>query len=260
VRFVRHDEVPLRRRKRFLYLLVTGEVVQPADRERLLGERVAPHGRLDLLAGDDLERQPELPPELILPLLDEATRTHDHAPLQVSAGDKLLDEQPRHDRLARARVVRQQEAQRLAAQHPLVDGGDLVWIRVHERGMHCEQRVKEVSRADPACLRRQPEPRPVPVEPPTAILPRDLQVRLVRPEQQPLPYAAGGVFEDHLHGPVPARLDALQRDRSVGRSALNEHACLQLFEPHNPIFQAAGNKTHKRKYISTIHRRRTDSR
>jgi hypothetical protein len=110
VRLVRHDEVPLRLFEPLLHLLVAGEVVHTADHERLLGERVARHGGLDLLAGDDLERQPELTAELVLPLLDEAPWAHDHAPLQVTAGYEFLDQEPRHDRLPRARVVRQQEA------------------------------------------------------------------------------------------------------------------------------------------------------
>ena len=47
-------------------------------------------------------------------------------PLQVAAGDQLLDQQPRHDGLARAGVFGEQEAQRLARQHRVVDAGDLV--------------------------------------------------------------------------------------------------------------------------------------
>jgi hypothetical protein len=41
-------------------------------------------------------------------------------------GDQLLDEEARHDRLARARVIGEQEAQRLTRQHGLIDRGDLV--------------------------------------------------------------------------------------------------------------------------------------
>ena len=47
--------------------------------------------------------------QLVLPLLGEAAGADDEAPFQVSAGDELLDEEARHDRLARAWVVGQQE-------------------------------------------------------------------------------------------------------------------------------------------------------
>ena len=68
--------------------------------------------------------------QLVLPLLGEAARAHDEAPFQVAAGNEFLDEEPRHDRLARARVVGEQESQGLAREHRLVDSRDLMreWI------------------------------------------------------------------------------------------------------------------------------------
>ena len=55
----------------------------------------------------------------------------------VAAGDQLPDQEPRHDGLAGAGIVRQQEPQWLAPQHPLIDGRDLV-RRLDDRRMNGE--------------------------------------------------------------------------------------------------------------------------
>ena len=60
-------------------------------------------------------------------------RGDDEAALERAADEELADEQPGHDRLAGARVVGEQEAQRLAREHLLVDRGDLVRQRL-DRG------------------------------------------------------------------------------------------------------------------------------
>ena len=56
--------------------------------------------------------------------------------------------QPRHDGLACAGVVGQQEAQRLARQHGFVDGRDLVRQRVDERGVDRQNGIEEMRKAD----------------------------------------------------------------------------------------------------------------
>ena len=53
-----------------------------------------------------------------------------------------------HDRLTRAGVVGQQKAQRLAGQHRLVDGRDLVRQRFDQGGVHGQHGVEEVGEAD----------------------------------------------------------------------------------------------------------------
>ena len=99
--------------------------------------------------------------------------------LQVAARDQLLDEQPGHDRLAGAGIVGEQEAQRLARQHRLVDRGDLVRQRIHERGVDREHRIEEVREADAVRLGDEAEERAVAVEAPRAARLDDLEARLV---------------------------------------------------------------------------------
>ena len=43
--------------------------------------------------------------QLVLPLLGQATGAHDEAASQITSGDKLLHQQPGHDRLAGPRVI-----------------------------------------------------------------------------------------------------------------------------------------------------------
>ena len=131
-----------------LDVLVARELVEPGDDEVGFEEPVAGAGGLELVVGQDLERQVEAAVELVLPLLGQAAGADDQAALQVAAGDQLLDEQARHDRLAGAGVVGEQEAQRLARQHGLVDGRDLVRQRFDDRGVDREHRVEEVREAD----------------------------------------------------------------------------------------------------------------
>ncbi len=108
----------------------------------------------------------EAPVELVLPLLGQAAGADDEAALQVAAGDELLDEEPGHDGLAGAGVVGEQEAQRLARQHRLVDGGDLVRQRLDDGGVDRQHRVEEVGEANAVGLGDQAEEGAVAVEAP----------------------------------------------------------------------------------------------
>ena len=74
----------------------------------------------------------ELLAQLVLPLVDEHARADDEHALGVAADHELLDEQAGHDGLAGAGVVGEQEVQRLAGEHLLVDRRDLVRQR-HRR-------------------------------------------------------------------------------------------------------------------------------
>ena len=102
--------------------------------------------------------------QLVLPLLGQVARADDEAALQVAASDQLLHEQPGHDGLTRSWIVRKEEAEGLARQHLLVDGGDLVGQRLDVRGVHGQHGIEEVSEADAVGLRDQAEQRAIAVE------------------------------------------------------------------------------------------------
>src|SRR5439155_25974660 len=90
----------------------------------------------------------ELAPQFVLPLLRQVAGGNDRATLQVTTNEKLLDEQPGHDGLARTGVVREQEAKWLARQHRLIDGEDLVRQRLHQRCVDGDERVEQVRQSD----------------------------------------------------------------------------------------------------------------
>ena len=136
VGLVAHHEVPGGRPELLLYLVVAGKLIQAADAEVHLVEGVARGRRLEHLVGEDGELQPELAPQLVLPLLHEVAWRHDEAALEVAAGHHLLDEEARHDRLSRAGVVREHVAQRQARQHILINGLDLVGQGLDGRGAY----------------------------------------------------------------------------------------------------------------------------
>ena len=181
VRLVADDEIPaaVRRLELLLHVLVARELVETGDDQVGFEEPVAGARGLELVVGEDLERQVEAAVELVLPLLGQAARADDEATLQIAARDQLLDQQPGHDRLAGAGVVGEQEAQRLAGQHRLVDRRDLVRQRLDHRGVDRQHRIEQVGEADALRLGDQPEERAVAIEAPGPPLLHDLEARLV---------------------------------------------------------------------------------
>ena len=168
--------------------------------------------------------------QLVLPLLDQAAGADDEAALEVAAGDQLLDEEAGHDGLARAGVVREQEAQRLARQHRLVDRGDLVRQRLDQRGVDREHRVEQVRQADAVRLGDQAEERPVAVEAPGTTGGHDLQHGLVVPIEQLVADPAAGVLVGELHGVRAEPLHADHRHQPVGQDAAHDGIRLEGFE------------------------------
>src|SRR5262245_13911075 len=85
VRFVAHDEIPTRFRRRQLGLdvVVARELVEPRDDEIVLEEPVARSRRLELVVREDLERKMEPMIQFVLPLLRETSWTHHEAAMQV---------------------------------------------------------------------------------------------------------------------------------------------------------------------------------
>src|SRR5206468_6854061 len=105
---------------------VAREFIETGNNEIVFEKPVAGSSCFQLVVREDLERQVEPTPELVLPLFCETSRTYDKASLKVATRDQFLDQQSSHNRFAGARVVCQQKSQRLARQHGLVNGRDLV--------------------------------------------------------------------------------------------------------------------------------------
>ena len=81
----------------------------------------------DVRALEDHELLAELLTQLPLPLEGQVGRAHQHA-VRQAAQLQLADEQAGHDRLAGARIVRQEEPYARELQKVLVDGFELGWI------------------------------------------------------------------------------------------------------------------------------------
>ena len=136
-------------------------MVEARDQQVLLEERVSGIRGVDHLPREDLEAEVELLAQLVLPLVDQHPRADDEHALGVAAHHQLLDQQAGHDGLAGAGVVGEQEVQRLAGEHLLVDRRDLVRKRHHVGGADREQRVKEVGELDASRLAPEAEERAV---------------------------------------------------------------------------------------------------
>src|SRR5436305_12487463 len=79
---------------------------------------------------------------LLGPLLGEAARSDDESLLDDTTEEKLLDEEPGHDRLAGAGVVGEKEADAGQRQQVAVDGFHLVRERVDDAGADGEKGVE----------------------------------------------------------------------------------------------------------------------
>ena len=106
---------------------------------------------------DDVEGLAEPAEQLVLPLDGERRGAEDEDAIDGLAELHLLEEQARHDRLARPRVVRQEEAEPRLRQHPEVDGLDLVGERPDAGEAHREMPVVGVGEADAGGLDEQPQ-------------------------------------------------------------------------------------------------------
>ena len=107
VGLVADHEVPatVRSLELLLHVLVAGELVEAGDDQVVLEEPVPGPGGLELVVSENVEGELEASVELVLPLLGEAARADDQAAVEVATGDQLLDEEARHDRLARPGIV-----------------------------------------------------------------------------------------------------------------------------------------------------------
>jgi hypothetical protein len=137
---------------------------EPEDEPITLDERIASDRGFDLIARNCIEAEAELLSHLVLPLLDKAARRDDEAALEVAPDQQFLDEQPGHDGLAGARIVGEQEAQRLSRQHLAINRRDLVRQCLDLRCGNGEIRVKKVGEPYSAGLGCEPEQTAVGIE------------------------------------------------------------------------------------------------
>ena len=119
VGFVAYHQVPFTvgGLELLLHLFVTGQLVQPGDRQIGFQEPVPRVGRFELVVGQNFKGELEPAGKLVLPLFSQRAWADHQTPLDVSPGNQLLDQQSRHDGLAGPWVVRQQESKREPRQH-----------------------------------------------------------------------------------------------------------------------------------------------
>jgi len=233
VRLVDDDQVPLvGGEDALLQVLVPAELVHPRDQAMVVLERVRRPGRRDHVAREEVELEPELLGELVLPLLGQAARRDDQAALQVAPDEHLLDQESRHDRLAGPGVVRQQEAHGESGEHRLVDRADLVRQRLDGRGADRDVGVEEPGEAEAVGFGGEAEPVAATVEGPGAGSLGDGQRGLTVAEQDTVAQGAVGAAEDDSERvrPVPVHMD--DRDGHSWHDTVDRAAGLDVFELH----------------------------
>jgi len=116
------------------------------------------------IAADDLELLAELVAQLALPLEGQIGRGDDQDALDQPADLQLLDEEPRHDGLAGAGVVRQQETDAGEPHEVVVDRLQLMGKRIDARDGQAEVGIVLVGEAQTHRLDAEPEALRVAVE------------------------------------------------------------------------------------------------
>ena len=187
--------------------------------------------RVEQVSGDHVEAKTELVEQLVLPLPHEAARSDDQAALDVPADHQLLDVEAGHDRLARARVVCKEEAQRLARQHLAVDRLDLMRKWLDHARRERKVGIKQVSETDSPRLGREAEQVPVAVEAPrSAGAVGDAERAFVGAVEEPLLDPGSMVPEDQRQGLRAVPLGGDDRDRTGRVDGGRDCASYQVFE------------------------------
>ena len=198
--FVEHDQIPRQRAQSFSWRSSLRDIWSSRTmRWSMVLERIAARRGGFQFFGEDAELQAELLEQFIAPLLDQAAGGDDEDAAGVGPHDELADVEAGHDGLARAGVVGQDKPQRLARQHGLVDGGDLVRQRLHVRRVDGHHRVEQEGEVNALGLDGELERLAVAVEGPGALGGGEGDVGFVGAvEEAFLERAVGGLVDD-LH-------------------------------------------------------------
>jgi hypothetical protein len=139
--------------------------------------------------------------------------------LEVTAGEEFLHEEPSHDGLSGPRVVREKESKRLAGEHLLIDGGDLVRERFDYRSVNGKDRIEEVSQANSVRLRDQAELLPVAVEAPGPPRLGNLNRGFPIPKEEFIPGPSLRVLVEQLDAGGAEPLHVNYGDEPVGQNS-----------------------------------------
>jgi len=231
VRFITHDHVPIGRVQFGLNVLVAAQLIEAADDEILFGKGIARARFFNRLARDGGKVELKAPPQFVLPLFGERTRTTDETPPEVAAHDEFFEEQARHNRLARAGVVCEQETQRLTHQHFAVHRGDLMRQWFDEGSMNREERIEKMREANAVRFGDKAKERAIAVETPRATCGDNLQHRLAVTVEQFVAQVPGIVLLGQFDRVRAKPLDIHHCDGTGWQNAFGRCAALEIFEP-----------------------------
>ena len=152
MRFIADNEIPVRYPQFFLNGIVTSQFIQPGDGKADLLKGIAGHGGFDAVVGENFKTQMKFVVQFVLPLFRQAAGADDETTPEIATGHEFLDEQPGHDGLARTGIIGQYITQGDAAQHFLIDGGNLVRQRLYIRRVDGEIGIKQMCVMDTPCF------------------------------------------------------------------------------------------------------------
>ena len=126
------DQVPLGVFQFFLIVFVAGELIESTD-ELVAFIKVVTAGTLFLfLPTEDIKLDTELFQQFVLPLFGQGAGGDNQYALGIGSHQQFPNQQTSHNGFTRTRIIRQNITKRLAGQHGLINGGNLVrqWFYV----------------------------------------------------------------------------------------------------------------------------------
>ena len=171
--------------------------------------------------------------EFVLPLFRKTAGADDKTAPEVAARKEFLDEEAGHDGLARTGVVRKDVAQGQAAQHFLIDSGNLMWQRLDIAGVDGEIRVEVMGVVYTPRFRSEAELCTVGVETPRqgGVLKRELPFILA--VEDTVAKIAPAVFVGKIQNDVAVPLDCHNGDCLMWINAKNKASACEIFESHH---------------------------
>ncbi len=155
--------------------------------------------------------------------------------MEIAANHEFFDEQSRHDGFARARVIGQQVAQGLFAQHRLVDGGDLVRQGLDQRGMHGDEGIEQVGEANTIGFRCEAEERSITSKTPWEARGHNFQVRYTVTVEQFTAKTTAGILVDEFYAGGAMAFDADNRGTAAGKQPFDYDTWHQFFQKCHPL-------------------------
>lgn len=171
--------------------------------------------------------------------IKEGVTGADKGSQRFSRNHQFFDEEACHDGFACSRIIGQEVAERLPGDHLFVDCGNLVRQGIDQRGMDCEQGIKEISHPYSVRFRNQSKHTCIGIEAPGLPWFDDFNGGLSIAEQEFVSRTTGRVLVGELHNRVAVPFDVDDSHRPIRPDSFDQRSFFKILKMgHGPLSQA----------------------